>query len=441
MAAAPLTQAQVDALIQAAIQQQQGVIQGLQQQLQAMQQQQQQQLQAPAPAYVVNPGAGNQPWDFLSPAGIKLHSCATAAIEPIYDGEEDKLAHFLGNIAGRAKTYGLMGVLRVPTTAGAIKSIVTEHGCITIAQAQTAAQIYLAQQGRERQAADMLATLICNSTTPRFRDTLRHRSADYVLNVPGQGDPVEDGPCMLLSLIQLVNVDTRAVVATVLDKLNNMRRLMEEAKSHIPTFNAKVQSLIDELNARDAPIPDLIPQLFAAYRNCEDQEFVLYFKVKQGMYLDRSINLTYMELLRLAIERYKNIGEDWGQKSESQLEFIAMQTELKQLRQNAKKTTDKKQVPRSGGNTNDNKNKGKWAWKGIAPKEGEPHDKKVDGKTYIYCPHHGDTKWVLETNAKGIKHKTGCTKNPDNKQKTDGGGMIAAVANLEETEVDEEENL
>jgi hypothetical protein len=32
----------------------------------------------------------------------------------------------------------------------------------------------------------------------------------------------------------------------------------------------------------------------------------------------------------------------------------------------------------------------------------------MNGKEYIYCLHHGDTKWVLKTNRQGIAHKTGC---------------------------------
>jgi hypothetical protein len=59
------------------------------------------------------------------------------------------------------------------------------------------------------------------------------------------------------------------------------------------------------------------------------------------------------------------------------------------------------------------KNDGAWAWKAVAPKEGEPHKKTFRGKKYIYCPRHGDTKWVLEVNNKGIEHATGCRAKVD----------------------------
>ena len=55
------------------------------------------------------------------------------------------------------------------------------------------------------------------------------------------------------------------------------------------------------------------------------------------------------------------------------------------------------------------KNNGKFPWKSVAPKTGESHAAKtVDGKDYIYCPHHGDTKWVLKINQEGLNHKENC---------------------------------
>jgi hypothetical protein len=39
---------------------------------------------------------------------------------------------------------------------------------------------------------------------------------------------------------------------------------------------------------------------------------------------------------------------------------------------------------------------GKFAWKNIAPADGEPREKKRDGKAYLHCPNHGDLQWVLK---------------------------------------------
>lgn len=123
--------------------------------------------------------------------------------------------------------------------------------------------------------------------------------------------------------------------------------------------------------------------------------------------------------MTLGLEKYKIIGRDWLKKSDEELEFIAMRAELKHLKQNparkAARTTNTRTTGSSGKSapatgSGSNRNTGKFAWKGVAPKAGESHEKKVDGKDYIYCPHHESTCWVLKINRQGIEHKTGCRK-------------------------------
>jgi hypothetical protein len=126
--------------------------------------------------------------------------------------------------------------------------------------------------------------------------------------------------------------------------------------------------------------------------------------------MDRTLDITQPQLMKLALEKYKTIsdGGKWMKKSEKQLEFIAMKAELQtqlqklaskpKLKQNGDK--QKKKGPKP--------NTGKWAWKIVPPKGNEPHKKTVDSKAYIHCPHHGDTQWVLGVNREGVEHATGC---------------------------------
>jgi hypothetical protein len=62
----------------------------------------------------------------------------------------------------------------------------------------------------------------------------------------------------------------------------------------------------------------------------------------------------------------------------------------------------------------------------------------VNGKAYIHCPHHGDTKWVLKVNQQGVEHKTGCRMMAEANAATP-DRMMAALANLDEE--DEEEQI
>ena len=122
--------------------------------------------------------------------------------------------------------------------------------------------------------------------------------------------------------------------------------------------------------------------------------------------------------MQLALQRMKTIGpKKWMKKSAEELEFITMRAELtatkKKLTQNNKSGGGNK--PKSKETRPPRKNEGKWAWKGIDSKEGEPHAKVVDKKQYVYCPHHDETKWVLKIGRNGLKHTLNCTKAAETK--------------------------
>ncbi len=52
-----------------------------------------------------------------------------------------------------------------------------------------------------------------------------------------------------------------------------------------------------------------------------------------------------------------------------------------------KESTTSRRIPR--------KDNGSFAWKGVAPKEGEPKSKVVKGKTYYWCTYHANPLWAL----------------------------------------------
>jgi flagellar hook-associated protein FlgK len=161
---------------------------------------------------------------------------------------------------------------------------------------------------------------------------------------------------------------------------------MEEEKSNIKDFNTKVNLLILALQARNAPIPDFLNQLFTAYKACGDSHFAKYITTKEDLHMDGTMNYTRPQLMKVAVEKFKTISDkgEWLKKSEEQLQFIAMKAQLQsqleklgsnkkpQLKQNAEKPPKKNVRP----------NTGKWAWKSVPPKAGEANKKTVDGKKY-----------------------------------------------------------
>jgi hypothetical protein len=74
---------------------------------------------------------------------------------------------------------------------------------------------------------------------------------------------------------------------------------------------------------------------------------------------------------------------------------------------------------------------GKFAWKNIAPADGEPREKKKDGKDYVHCPNHGDLQWVLkEGHLKGCNNApAAATPKPDKVAEAD-PKVVAAVVTV-----------
>jgi hypothetical protein len=405
-------------------------------------------------AFAINPaGVGNAPWDFQSSQGLRVYSAVTTPIEPAFDGSEAKLVHFLMKIWSRAQAYGFLSILQVLDDQNVVRDLTREWGCLTTGNVQAAAIDYLRLQERSHQASEMLRVLILASVEGRIVSRLLHRKDQFTVDIAlpnAVAELKEDGPCMLFELIKMVSVETRATVGNIMRQINNLQDIMEVKQNNIESFNAAVEDLIDGLNARRAPVPDLLTNLFAGYKNCSDTTFVKYIDRKEEEYEDGTIAFDGPQLMQMALEKYKNMvaKKQWLQKTGAELEFIAMQSELKQLRQNP--PAKKKATPGQGSGKDTkteaggkNRNTGKFAWKGLAPKAGEPHEKTVNGKPYIYCPHHGDTKWVLKVNQAGVEHRTGCSKMAEANAAANRGGAVdaltAAVANIEE--VVEEEAL
>jgi hypothetical protein len=390
--------------------------------------------------YSVVPGGGDPttPWNFTTGDGLKLFQAATKAIEDKFDGDMEKLQYFLDAIQERANTYGMDGVLRInigTAAAPEFRNLTTEYGSITDAQMRAHAIVYQRLDERDRQCSAILVSLISASITPELLDELKQK--DYSVTVQVGTPPAEqkrqDGPLMLFQLITLVSVDTRATVSTLLKQLTGagLSIVMEDVKSDIHMFNKRVSMMMIALRARRREVPDCVPALFEAYQSCEDSTFTKYIARKEEEYEDKTITtLDNKELMEMAHEKYKTLVEKkmWKKKTKEQLEFIALKSELEVARRQIvqKPAKEKKQTPAKPGPRND----GEWAWKAIPPaKEGESHAKSYKGKEYIYCPHHGDTKWVLKVNNKGIEHATGC------RARQNGGSSISMTASTKQSTV------
>jgi hypothetical protein len=406
--------------------------------------------------FAVNPaGAGNGPWDFQTSQGLRVFTTVTSPVEPQFDGTEARLKHFLTKVWERASSYGFTGILLVRDDHNETRNLTKEWGCISNANLKAAAVVYLRLPERFHQASQMMVRLIFASVDDRILARLQHREGQYAVDIalPGAAaDIKEDGPCMLYELIKMVSVETKATVGLILRQINNLPQIMALNKSNVELFNAAVEELIDGLNARAETVPDMLINLFAGYLSCSDTTFVKYIKRKEDEYEDGTIDLTGPRLMQLSLEKYKTMvsKQQWLKKTDEELEFIALQSELKQLKQNpprqkaiaAVRDPNKppRDTPAAAAGAAANRNTGKFAWKAVTPKAGEAHEKTVNGKTYIHCPHHPGTSWVLKINQQGVEHKTGCRMMAEaNANATNANRMVAAVANIEAQDEEEEQ--
>jgi hypothetical protein len=171
----------------------------------------------------------------------------------------------------------------------------------------------------------------------------------YTVSIGTPATTRTDGILYLYELIGLVAIETKSTVTNIIKQLNNLTGIMEQKQSDIKEFNNSVNLLLSGLRAQNHTIPDIITNLFEAYKSCEDSKFVEYMVRKEEAYEDNTItDLSAQKLMKMALEKFKTLQgrNQWKQKSSQELEFIAMQNELlkiKKLEQDSqKKSTPKK---------------------------------------------------------------------------------------------------
>jgi len=167
----------------------------------------------------------------------------------------------------------------------------------------------------------------------------------------------EDGALMLYILTSIVACKTRTTILSLLKQLNNITWSQSWRKSS-QTFRSltkRINMVLVGLQARRATVPDILPNLFEAYKNCGDLHFVNYIIRKEEEYEDSTlVDFTRDKLMKMVQERFKSRNEKnvWMQKSEQELEFMAVKAELDDA---MKKHLTQRKTPGTGTTTYDSK--------------------------------------------------------------------------------------
>ena len=372
---------------------------------------------APAAVFTLNPSqvvGVNAFIDYNHPSASELRKTYYKSIEPLaklYDGSLKGLQYFIFQVETRAKTFGWgQDIFNIPVGNNITHSLFRNHGQITIEHVRAHAATYVGQPTKNCQDADAFKLFLDNSLTETLAMRVLAQRNRYTIN----GE--QHGPTMYRVILSIVGTETAASLAVLNTAIRALPNKGSEFHYDVTLFNEYVTGLINDLFARGKEPQDLEYILYEAYSKFDDKKFVEYIELKKSMVNDLSIEpLEYTDLMRLADERFKymiNAGEWTGQAAtakpkasdtkdkDEHIIALAAVAVLEALQIDTKKVT--KGSSNSSGK--DGKNTGEWKWKDIAPKPGESQFKSFKGKTYVHCPNHKTTKWVLAE-----KHKDGCT--------------------------------
>jgi hypothetical protein len=370
----------------------------------------------PAPVFALTPAAlmGNAVFiDYNSKEGNKAYERAIEPIDPPYDGSTKGVQMFIHQIKRKATICGWINtILTIPVGNGDTRSLLTQYGQITMQHLADEAAVYMNRDCKAQQDATNLKICLDGSLDKDLMMRVLAQKDLYTIN--GH----EHGPSMFRIILKIVGIETKATIAVINATLRSLPAKMVEVKNDIVLFNEYVTEQCHELTSRGQQPNDLLYLLFEAYLTCTNKIFVEYIRTKEAAVFDNSIvDMEPTQLMITAEDKYKImvLRGEWklsaststSTTSTTDEHIVALQaavqalTEQSTRRGNNSNRPSERRTPKA---TTTTTNTGQWAWKDVAPKEGDPLFKTVNNKEYVYCPNHATTKWVLAS-----KHKDGCT--------------------------------
>lgn len=341
--------------------------------------------------------------DYSTEAGRKLYKGATDPLKSLHDLSAENLRDFLTLLEQRAKIYDWVDILEIPDEEnGTFINMLKQHGSISLKTVREHAKTYVNNESRAAQDSQQLADCILNSITVEARNSVTLCEDEYTIG------EVVSGTCLLKVVVRESHIDTNATTRIIREELTKLDSYMVSIDSDILKFNEHVKDLLKKLKARGAITHDLLANLFKAYKATSDKEFVKYINQKKNDY-DEGNSISPIKLMLLAANKYKTMKQDeeWNAPSVEQEQIIALRAQVDKLKKTTKanktKLEDKQEtedVPRKSTNKTKRRDK-RPSWMFVAPKQGEPAQKKVKGKDWHWCKKHKAWGRHLPSECKG----------------------------------------
>lgn len=354
--------------------------------------------------------------DYNSKEGNKAYERAIEPLDPPYDGSTKGVQMFIHQIKRKATICGWDNILTIPVGNQQL-SLLNKYGQITMQNIADHAATYMNIECKAQQDATNFKICLDGSLDKDLMMRVLAQKDQYTIN------DQEHGPSMFRIILKIVGIETKATIAVINATLRTLPARLVEFKNDVVTFNEYVTEQCHELTSRGQQPNDLLYLLFEAYLTCTNKIFVEYIRTKEAAVFDNSIvDMEPSQLMIIAEDKYKImvLRGEWKTSASTSTtsttddHIVALQAAVQALteqsvrhgsndtRSSERRSTRTKQT--NSGTTNT----GQWAWKDIAPKDGESAFKTVNNKEYVYCPNHATTKWVLAS-----KHKDGCTLDTD----------------------------
>ena len=355
-----------------------------------------------------------QPLDYGSAAGAKIYKNSTAPLPVTFDMEPESIFTFNDVLRDRCTSAAWStpqaDILSIPVD-GRMLNLIDHYGEISLQQVRTHCQTYIGQPSRRSQHSYQMYECLVNSLTEAARIKISPDSEQYTIN------GVRCGPLLYRYMMAKASIDTRATLSFIRENISNLDTYITTVGSNITTFNEYVKRQRLSLSARGGVTHDLLTNLWKAYQNASDRDFVEFIKRKKDAY-DEGEDITADSLMIAAENKYRTLVQEerWNSLSPEQTQIVALTAQLSKLKDgrvnlsknnsNRKKGKGKgkgddkdgaKPEGKRGGSKKRNRRKGrdndKWAWKKEPPKDGEKDEKVVDGTKYYWC--HDHALWTL----------------------------------------------
>jgi hypothetical protein len=368
----------------------------------------------PPPMFAVNAPGQVMGVIIFDSAGMKLHKSASAPLSALFDGKSAKLTAFINDLGTRARSFGWDQAIFTIGTVNGPKNMLENYSSITMDEIRVMAGVYsgtLPIATRGSQAATQVHLMLQDSLSPELKDRVIARRAEYTFTI--NNVTYEDGVAMLKVVFNLVAVDTKATVAVITRNLEHghLATKLAEVDYDPVRFHLFVHEQILKLVQRNAPVPNIVGALFEAYKQVPDDAYTTWANIEYLVWeKPDSDNWSNEEVMAMAENRYHTIVQkgEWKVPTKHSEEIIALTArfdkavaELKKRKLDPVAGTPNSRARRAPTDTR------KFAWKNVAPADGEPREQVVEGKDYVHCPNHGDLQWVLKAG-----HINGCDKAP-----------------------------